>query len=127
MSVGEVGRQWPGTLTTADQSGSTGTLAGPSFSKSPAAYTTLPPTTVNTDSIHLIASSSTLKKSALKAARSASWPTLIMPFLPCSEENQALPWVNNSSAVWRESPSLCSSRPPTVRPLTIQYNEVQGL
>ena len=34
---GEFGRQWPGTLTTGDQSGSTGTLAGPRSWKSPAA------------------------------------------------------------------------------------------
>lgn len=123
----DAGRQWPGTLTTGDQSGSTGTLGGAKSSKSPAPYTTLPPTTVSTDSIHLMASSSTLKKSADSAATSASWPTLIWPFLPCSEENQALPWVNSSRAVSRGSPSACSSSPPTVRPLTIQYSEVQGL
>ncbi|MOA50868.1 hypothetical protein D3C78_1739400 [compost metagenome] len=87
----------------------------------------MPSTTVSTDSMPLIASSSTLKKSSDNAARSANCPTLIWPFLPCSLENQALPWVNSCSAVSRLSPSGYSSMPPTVLPLTSQYSEVHGL
>jgi hypothetical protein len=121
------GFQWPGTLATGDQSGSTGSVGGASLSNSDVACTTLPPTTVSTDSSHLICSSSMLKKSADSATRSASWPTLIWPFLPCSLENQALPWVNSCRAVLRDRPCGFSVVPPTVLPLTSQYSAVHGL
>ncbi|MNT25949.1 hypothetical protein D3C72_1614950 [compost metagenome] len=84
---------------------------------------------VSTDSMDLIASSSMLKKSALSTARSASMPSWMRPFLPCSLENQALPAVHSSSAVSRDKrlPASYRRKPPTVRPDTSQYSAVHGL
>ncbi|MDT4882696.1 hypothetical protein FQZ97_1186690 [compost metagenome] len=84
---------------------------------------------VSTDSIDLMASSSTVKKSADSTARSASMPSWMRPFLPCSLENQALPAVHSSMAVSRDSLAPASYRrmPPTVRPDTSQYSAVHGL
>ena len=80
------------TVTTGDHSGNTGTGGGASGVKLPAAYTTLPSTSVSTDSMPLISSSGTLKKSFDNSTRSASWPTLISPLALCSLENRHCLW-----------------------------------
>src|SRR5258705_6967521 len=69
------------------------------------------------------------RKSRSGTTRSANCPTSMRPFLPSSLENQATFSVHIRSAVSLSRQLRCGvmRNPPTVRPVTNQESDTQGL